>query len=214
LVALIFTREARSPDERRLREALSVSIDRNQLSRVLLQGGGEATGSILPNWMTGFSFLFATAADLPRARQLLFAARQSPQWTVGYDAGDATARVIAERIVLNARDAGITLQASSSGPGDVRVTRIPLASLDGRTALGRIAVSLGLASPKFSSTSPEALYAAENSMLQAKRVVPLLHLRAVTGMNTAVQNWTETGDGGWRMPEVWLMPGKQAAPTP
>ena len=39
------------------------------MNNVLLQGGGEPAGTFLPDWMTGYAFLFPTAADLQRARQ-------------------------------------------------------------------------------------------------------------------------------------------------
>lgn len=208
LVALAFSREPRSPDEARLRETLSLSIDRAQLSRVLLQGGGEPTGSLLPGWLTGYSFLFSTEADLPRAKQIRAELRQAPAWTLGYDAADPMSRVVAERIVLNARDAGITLQPTAIGTGEVRLVRVPLASLDGRVALSQLSGALGLPQPRFTQASPEALYSAENSLLQSKRVVPLLHLRVVIATSAAVQNWSQENDGSWRLSDTWLMPAK------
>ena len=70
LMALVFARVRQSADERRLREALALSLDRTALSNVLLQGGGEPAGGLLPNWMTGYAFLFPTTADLAGARKL------------------------------------------------------------------------------------------------------------------------------------------------
>ena len=40
-----------------------------------------------------------------------------------------------ERIVLNARDAGLTLQATNSSAPDIRVVRVPIISLDAHIAL-------------------------------------------------------------------------------
>src|ERR1035438_9584134 len=53
------------------------------------------------------AFLFPGAADLGRARQLASGARPI---TLGVS--DATARPIAERIVLNARDAGLAVSVT------------------------------------------------------------------------------------------------------
>jgi hypothetical protein len=85
--------------------------------------------------MTGYSFLFRAAESRPPqgAEQ---ARTASPGLTLGYDTGDETARVLAERAVLNARDAGIALQlAGGDGAADARLRRVRLPSLDPQTAL-------------------------------------------------------------------------------
>ena len=69
LMALAFSHDPQSADEARLREALTLSIDRATLSNVLLQGGGEPAGTLLPNWMTGYGVVFPSEMDLTRARQ-------------------------------------------------------------------------------------------------------------------------------------------------
>jgi ABC-type transport system substrate-binding protein len=63
LIALVFSRDLQSPDEGRQRQALALSIDRELLNTVVLQGGGEPAGSLLPNWMTGYVFLFPASID-------------------------------------------------------------------------------------------------------------------------------------------------------
>jgi ABC-type transport system substrate-binding protein len=204
LMALVFSRERQSPEEGRLREALGLSIDRAAMSNVLLQGSGEPAGGLLPNWMSGYEFLFPAEANLARARQIRTEVRQTPAWTLGYDVRDPLARVIAERIALNARDAGLTLQPTSVNSADVRLVRLPLASLDAHIALSDLAATLGAPQPGFGSSSPEELYAAEKRLLQSQRVIPLLHLRAASGLSGNVRSWTQSRDGSWRMTEVWL----------
>jgi ABC-type transport system substrate-binding protein len=105
-MGLVFTRDVQSAEDGKLHEALALSIDRAAMNNVLLQGGGEPAGTLLPGWMSGYAFLFPTAIDLQHARQARDAVRQAPPWTLGYDASDPLARVIAERIALNARDTG------------------------------------------------------------------------------------------------------------
>ena len=56
--------------DRRLREALADSIDRTAIQKVLLQNYGEVAGSIFPQWLSGYTFLFPTAMNLDQARQL------------------------------------------------------------------------------------------------------------------------------------------------
>jgi len=204
LMALVFSRDRQSPEDGRLREALALSVDRGSMNTVLLQGGGEHAGGLLPNWMTGYAFLFPTDADLPRAHQARSEVRQAPAWTLGYDASDPVARNIAERIALNARDAGLALTLTTTTAADVRLVRIPLTSLDAHIALTTVAAALGLPHPKFNGNSVHDLYAAETALLQSQRVIPLLHLRAASAMSGAVRNWTGDRDGSWRLQDVWL----------
>jgi len=204
LMALIFTHERQSAEEGRLREALALSIDRNLLNNVLLQGGGEPAAGLLPNWMTGYGFLFPTDVNLQRAQQAISEVKQVPVWTLGYDASDPVARVVAERIALNARDAGLTLQITSSGNPDLRLVRVPLLSLDARTALQHLARNLGFASPGTVGDSIEDLYSAEAALLQTQRVIPLLHLRSGSIIAASVRNWDQSADGSWRIENVWL----------
>jgi peptide/nickel transport system substrate-binding protein len=208
LMALAFTNDRPSAEDRRLREALSLGIDRSSLSNVLLQGGADPAGGLLPNWMTGYAFLFPIDADLSRARQASGEVRQTSTWTLYYDVGDPAARVVAERIALNARDAGLVLQLTNSTNADLRLVRIPLASVDVRTALAGVAAALGLPQPSFNGDSAHDLYVAESALLQTRRVIPLLHLRSASGVSGTVRNWHTDREGGWKLQEVWLAAGQ------
>ena len=204
LIALVFTRDPQSAQEARIREALSLSIDRNAINNVLLQGGGGATGSVLPNWITGYGFLFSPDKDLTQARQIRTDIPQSISWTLAYDAVDPLARVIAERIVLNAKDAGIALRATSFGTFDVRLMRVPISTLNGGVALEKVAESMGLSPVKTNDASVEALYAEEKALLKSGRVIPLLHVPVSYAMAPNVKNWTEGRDASWCLGDVWL----------
>jgi peptide/nickel transport system substrate-binding protein len=206
-MALEFSREPQSADEGKLRQALGLSIDRASMN-VLLQGAGEPAGSVLPNWLSGYAFLFSVAMDLQKARQLRSEVQQVPSWALEYDGSDPLARVITERIALNARDAGLTVQptnsVTNSAAADVRLVRIPLPSPDARVALGGFAARLGLPQPRFESDSPASVYAAENALLQSHRVIPLLHLRSTVALGSRVSNWAEDPDGKWQLQNLWL----------
>src|SRR5204862_7749167 len=67
LIALVFNRDPQSSEEARLRQILSASIDRGSIANVLLQGEGQAAASIVPDWMTGYAFLFASAAAVKKS---------------------------------------------------------------------------------------------------------------------------------------------------
>ena len=208
LMALAFSRDGQSADEGRLREALALSIDRAALSKVLLQGGGEPASGLLPNWMTGYDFLFPTNADLAGVRQGRGEVRQAPAWNLAYDTNDPLARLVAERIVLNARDVGLTVQMTNSGIPDARLVRIPIVSLDARLALMAMAESLRLPQPAPAENSSKDLYAAESMLLNSHQVIPLLHLRSSYGMNASVNDWSTAPNGSWHLSDVWLSTDK------
>ncbi len=204
LIALVFRGDPQSPDDGRQRQALALSIDRESLNTVVLQGGGEPAGGFLPNWMTGYAFLFPSSIDLELARQIRGEIPHTTSWSLGYDPADPTARVIAERVVLNARDAGLGMQITSASGADVRIVRLPLISLDPQIALGEVAAGLGVSSPKFVSVSLDDLYNAENKLVQSQRVIPLLHLRIAYAVSSNVKNWRTARDGSLSLSNVWL----------
>ena len=203
-MGLVFTRNAQSADDEKLREALALSIDRESMNSVLLQGGGEPAGSLLPDWMTGYAFLFPVGADLARARQLRTEAHQAPSWTLGYDTGDPLARIISERIALNARDAGLTLQPTNSATVDVQLVRLQLASLDPRLALTTLAALLGMPKPKLDDDTVENLYSAESALLQSEQIIPLMHLRIAVVTSPRVKGWRQDQNGDWPLQDIWL----------
>jgi ABC-type transport system substrate-binding protein len=204
LIALLFSRDPQSPEDARQRQALALSIDRELLNTVVLQGGGEPTGGLLPNWMTGYDFLFPVSMDLAQARQVRSEIPHTTSWTLGYDTADPIARVIAERIVLNARDAGLGIQITSANAADLRLVRAAVMSLDPQLSLDALAEQLGLPRTRLASNSLDDLYVAENKLLQSQRVIPLLHLRTAYGTSNIVKNWKTARDGSWRVPNVWL----------
>jgi peptide/nickel transport system substrate-binding protein len=204
LIALVFAKDKQSPEEGKLREALALSVDRASIRSVLLQGTGEPSGGILPDWISGYDFVFPSTQNLERARQLRTEAKQTQSWTLGYDPSDALLRVIAERVALNARDAGITLQATGSGPTDIRLQRLSLVSVDPRIALEAVAAATKLSAPAFRDTSVDELYRAESTLLQSERLIPLFHLPVSTALGSSVNNWSQDRDGARHLESVWL----------
>lgn len=203
-MALVFERNSQSPEEELLRQALSISIDRAAMNDVLLQGGGEPAGTFLPGWMTGYAFLFPSTADRQQVGEVRSGLRTAPSWTLSYEASDPLARVMAERIALNARDAGLTLQPTNSKIADLRLVRMALPSLDSRVSLGEFAARLGLPQPKFDGDPASSVYSAESALLQSEHVIPLLYLRTVVALSGTVKGWQEDPDGGWHLENVWL----------
>ena len=216
LLALVFSANSKAQDPR-LREALALAIDRKPIQSVLLKGAGEPAASILPNWMTGYSAVFSEQANPQRSRTLIADSRP-PALNLSYDPRDPQAQLIAERIALNAREVGITLQVSLSGAEDIRLMRVVLPSPDPVTSLTEAARQLGLPQPAFSAPRGKSsdseldlddLYRAERGLLDDYRVIPLFHLPVASVAGTRVRGWEPARLGGWdaagaSLADVWL----------
>jgi ABC-type oligopeptide transport system substrate-binding subunit len=215
LLALVFSANSKAQDPR-LREALALAIDRKPIQSVLLKGAGEPAASILPNWMTGYSAVFSAQANPQRARAVLADPRQRAlnlSYGLSYDPRDPQAQLIAERIALNAREVGITVQVSLSGAEDIRLVRAVLPSPDPATSLGEAARQLGLAQPGIPATprgnSLDDMYQAERSLLDGYAVIPLFHLPVASAASARVRNWEPDRLGEWSgtglsLADVWV----------
>jgi peptide/nickel transport system substrate-binding protein len=170
------------------REALALSIDRATINNVLLQRQGEPSAALLPHWLSGYSFLFPSARNIARAKQL---AGGSAPLAFAYDRQDPILRPIGERIAVNASEAGITLKNAATA--DVRLIRLPIPSRDSSAALEDLAEILKFPPP---AADP---FEAERALLAGYRVIPLLHLPQMWAISGAVRNWP-------RLADVWLDP--------
>jgi hypothetical protein len=202
LLALTFEHASANPQIALLRQAISLGLDRQALSAGMLEGAGEPTGSLLPNWMTGYGFLFSSTSDLSAARAQVAGQGKLPPWSLSYDDEDPVVRLVAERLVLNARELGLTLELTRA-PAELRLVRVRLASIAPRLALEQCLLTLGVPAP-LAGDSVEQLYAAEKSALQSERVVPLLHLRQSIAVSDRVGPYHAGGDGSWPGPDLWL----------
>jgi hypothetical protein len=54
----------------RLREALSSSLDRGTMAGALLQKQAEPATALLPEWLSGYAFLFAGDRNLDRTMEM------------------------------------------------------------------------------------------------------------------------------------------------
>jgi len=213
LMALLFSSDAVSDEERELRDAVGLSVERGSIRNVLLQGTGDASGGVLPTWMSGYGFVFPASANLEKARQLRGQYRIVPNWSLGYDGSDTLARLIAERIALNAKDAGFSLQPTSSTNAEIQLVRIPLASTNPWIALDELETYMvpwsrnpgatrGI--PTKSAGLVEELYAAERELLASRRVIPLFHLKMTYAAAPKLKYWSVQSDGSWDVSDAWL----------
>lgn len=166
-----------------LLRGLALAIDRTPIVNVLAQHKGDAAFGLLPQWLSGYAFLFQSTPDVMRAKQLVSQARLGPA-SLSYPANDAFLRSVAERVALNARDAGIAIQPMPTGNTNLRLIVWPLESTSAADELKRLADQLGAGdrSKQLDPSKPETLYEFERSLLDEHRVIPVLHLRENYGI--------------------------------
>ncbi len=214
LLALVFQRGDPAVEDPRLREAIALSIDRAAIHNVLLQKQGEPAGSLLPQSLSGYAFLFPAVRHLERARELVGALQPRPRpLSLAYDLSDALARPVADRIAVNAREAGLILQAGAQTGGSLRLVRLRIGWMAPERALEEAASALQLSDLLKLPAQPamEAAYAAERLLLESFRVVPLFHLPEVYAVAPRVKTWMAPGllrSGVLRLENVWLEPEK------
>lgn len=198
LIALVFGPRV---EDARIREALALSVDRAAIHNVLLQRQGEISGGLLPQWISGYAFLFSTAPDVGRARSLI-AGLSAASRTLSLAAED---RAMADRIALNARDAGLLISVlPATAQADVRLSQARIGFPNPAQALPAIATALGLPEPPRADT-PDALYATERALLDGHRVIPLFHLPDVYAVSARVKGGPGiTPLGEWRFENLWL----------
>jgi MarR-like DNA-binding transcriptional regulator SgrR of sgrS sRNA len=173
-----------------LRSAISASIDRGALANVIFQKQGQPAATLLPNSMTGYAVLFAPPFDPAAAHALRAKVASLAPLTISYDPSDPTLQLAAERIALNARDAGITLQAvpQSANPGSaLRLLRVILPSTDASACLDEL--SRDLTGQNLLPTSDlSVLYQQERDLLDQARLIPLVHLPMAVATSDRVRD--------------------------
>ncbi|HEY2844128.1 MAG TPA: ABC transporter substrate-binding protein [Bryobacteraceae bacterium] len=178
-----------------IRKALALSIDRTAIFNVLLQKQGEISGALLPRWLSGYAFLFPAERDVAKARQM---AAAPASLNFAYDREDPVVRPIAERIAVNAMEAGIALRPGNNpaNPIDLRLLRLPITTGDPWLALQDLAAVLKMPAPA-ATASP---YEAEKSLLDGSGAIPLFQLPQAWVLRSRVRNWP-------RFEEIWLDSG-------
>jgi len=214
------TKPARKPVDPRVREALSDAINRNAINNVILQKRGTAASAILPQWLTGYEFLFPGGPNLDRAKELRAEAAGlviiSPI-ALAYDFSDPVAKLVAERIAVDAREAGIVVQpfgephvanksARHGMNADAVLLRLPLESVQPAVALAAALDDMGLADP---TTAPlnagrlEDVFELEGKSLADFRVIPIAHVSEAVWLNNNVHNWIQNPAGDWSLDQLW-----------
>jgi peptide/nickel transport system substrate-binding protein len=195
-------------DDVRLRQALALSIDRAPIQNVVFQKQGEIAAGLLPNWLTGYSFLFNSRRDLARSQQLLREMGGAPILTIAAD--DPITQLIAERIALNAREAGITIQAAPvKERADIYVRRLTLGSNSAPVDLLQVADSFSATPDSTDIDNPQHRYEQERNLLSQYLLVPLVYLPRSYTASSRVKNLSITSTGRLSLADAWLEATKQ-----
>lgn len=173
---------------REMREAAALAVDRSALYNVIFQKQGEITASLLPQWISGYSFLFPADRDLNQARALRAGTTTGPL-LLAVDGAEAALRLAGERLALNLRDAGFSVQTvSGKRPEAALILRlVPLEAATPRAVLDEMALTFGQNST-VTGTDATALWQAEQGMLSGEAVVPLLWLPRAWGVSERVRD--------------------------
>ena len=206
LLALRFNLNRPAAQDEQVRRVIARAIDRNSIYTVLLQRAGEASAGLLPQWMSGYSFLFSPVQ--PAALRPL---RPLPTFILNYDFADMLAKSVAERIAVNVRQAGISMQPVGENigvrgaNGEAWLARMGVDSTDASTALLHLAAQMSADKSKIGSPStPEQLFRAESALLEDASIIPLAHLPETYGLSPRVRNWVAPIADGWPLADVWV----------
>jgi ABC-type transport system substrate-binding protein len=185
-----------------LLEALALAIDRAPIVNVLAQHNGDEAFGLLPQWLSGYAFLFQSTPDVMRAKQLAAQLRLEPM-RLSYPANDLFLRSVAERVALNARDAGITIRPIPGDNGNLRLVEWQLESTDAADDLVRLAPQ----SSQSDLAKPQARYQIERSLIEEHRIIPLVYLRETYGIAPRVHFQPSPSDPfTLHLEDAWLQP--------
>ena len=211
----------------KLREAMSLSLDRQTMANVLLQKQAEPASALLPQWLSGYAFLFTMETNIARAKELRatlpanLAAGAAPL-RLRVDLPGDLAKLLGERVAVNARQASILVQvvnrpvtrgasnaagASNDPSGGVHLFSWHYSSLSPRVELESMVTALNFGDSNetaVSSSDPEQLYAREKKLLEERRVLPLVALPEYVGLSQRVRDWMPARWGEWHLADVWL----------
>jgi hypothetical protein len=236
LYALRFNEAQSATSDARLREALSLSLDRGTMANVLLQKQAQPAAALLPQWLSGYAFLFNVDINLEHAKELrrtlpANAAAGAEPLRLRVDTPGDLPKLLGERVAVNARQASILVQVisrpvtrtgtASSPPSDpsagVHLFAWHYSSLSPRAELDSLFAAYNLTeTPEVSATTTdhEHLFERERRALDDRRVLPLVVQAESVALNPTVRDWMPARWGEWHLADVWLdLPSSAPAET-
>jgi MarR-like DNA-binding transcriptional regulator SgrR of sgrS sRNA len=223
-----------------LREAISLSLDRQTMANVLLQKQAEPASALLPQWLSGYAFLFTMETDIERAKEIRGTLPEKVAMgtlRLRVEAPGDMAKLLGERVAVNARQAMLLVQVTNRGTwlrtntatnvtaisvndpaaGGARLFSWHYSSLSPRVELESMIATLHLGDSNEAavlSTDPEQIYAREKKLLDERRVIPLVALPEYVGLGPRVRDWMPARWGEWHLADVWLDQSRPNAAQP
>jgi len=218
LVALRFDDAIAAPASDQLREALWLAMDRDTMANVLLQRQAQPADALLPQWLTGYAFLFESPMNLQRAKELRASfpaseAGATQPLRLHVDAPGDLFKLMGERVAVNARQANLLVQVSGAGsassssvpPDGLHLFAWHYDSLSPHAELEALLKQMPDGTDVAANPGdPEQLFAQERRLLEERRILPLVVLPEYVGIRTNVHNWNASPWGDWRLADVWL----------
>ncbi|HMG86651.1 MAG TPA: ABC transporter substrate-binding protein [Terracidiphilus sp.] len=178
----------------KLREAIAAAVDRSALYNVIFQKQGEITASLLPQRLTGYSFLFPAGRDMNKAQELRGGLTSGPL-TLATES-DGAMQLAAQRIALNLREVGFNVQMAPAGANyaDLILRKLQFTGIDRAASLEQVMRSAGESGPVTEAT-PMALFKVEQMYLGEKKLIPLLDLPLACARGSRVRDLHLRADG-------------------
>ncbi|HJZ71994.1 MAG TPA: ABC transporter substrate-binding protein [Vicinamibacterales bacterium] len=220
LVALIFEPHRAADSAIAWRRALAATINRDAIGAVVLQGQAAPARAILPEWISGYTQVVAPAEG-PTLAAPAIAALPIDQRTVllRVDPADAVTQAIADRLAVDAREAGFTVKVQApvglAPRADARLIRLAVPATTADRAFAETAARLTVRGwPAITlpgGTTLDATYRAEQTLLDRLIVVPIVHLPELYGVSERVGSSlypAARAIGGWDLADLWLQGGR------
>lgn len=232
LLALRFDNAQPTGADDNLREAIDLALDRETMANVLLQREAQPAAALLPQWLTGYAFLFGSPMNLNRAREIRASlpaneAGAAQPLSLRVDASGDLMKLLGERVAVNARQANLAVQVSQRTTASTNSSSSSISAAAGLHLIAWHYQSLSAhaeleamerqfqlredADPVGSAGEPEKLYAEECRLLEQRRLLPLIVLPDYVGIGSGVRNWSPAPWGDWRLADVWLAPAEATA---
>jgi len=196
-------------DVQPLLPVLALAIDRAPIANVLAQHKADPAFGLLPQWLSGYEFLFDTPPDLARARQIA-AQLRTVSAGLGYPAYDPFLRSVAERIALNARDGGLFLQPTTGLNAQLRLFEATLESTDAANELRRLLQGSGLGpiDDTHDPSTPQGRYEIERSIVDQRFIIPLVYLRETFAIAPRLHFEPSSDMFALHLEDAWVDPSR------
>ena len=220
LFVLAFEAHVATAASESVRRTLAAAIDRGAIARVVLQGRAEAAGALLPQWISGYAPVVVGRTGEPLSRSAVAALTPDRRTlALRVAVSDPAAQAVAQRIAVNARDAGFVMTVQSPaglGPRfDVRLLRLPMRGPTPGAALSELMAGLGPRTVALAGrvTPPEpgepldTVLRTERALLERAVLVPIVHVPELYAVSPRFQTWNGSAvlaSGAWNLANVWL----------